>query len=431
MLRAQLAERFPGRPEDEIEEAVQTACHRFLDKGPDISDPGRAYAWLRTVAHHALIDELRVRRRAVAADPTDPVIEAVEAEHPGPVEELIELEQGSELGLLVEEVSSTLSDRRREVFALWAAGRRRPEIAEELGISDRAVKKALEQIMQSAREVVARRAGGGCAEGESLVLRLTCGLAEAGEAARARLHISHCARCSTFAEELEGWREKAGALLPAPLVAEVASPGVVGRAVGRVEHAIGSARRHLVGGSAQVRQQASLAGYTRTDPTPLAGIRPGAAAAVVVGCLAIGGGAGYCVHKGVDPLGPAKNLIAGTSEEPKQEPAPSGSEVPEAPAEEPVEEAPAVVPSYETAVEQPPAEESSSRPESEKAAVEPAAPVEEASPPPAEQSFEPASPDYPATESSVSSSGSESSAPAETSHAKAVPAGEAPQFGGP
>jgi hypothetical protein len=58
--------------------------------------------------------------------------------------------------------------------------------------------------------------------------------------------------------------------------------------------------------------------------------------------------------------------------------------------------------------------------------------VEEASPPPAEQSFEPASPDYPATESSVSLSGSESSAPAaETSQAKAVPAGEAPQFGGP
>ena len=38
------------------------------------------------------------------------------------------------------------------------------------------------------------------------------------------------------------------------------------------------------------------------DPTPLAGLRPGAAAAAIAGCLAIGGGATYCAEQGVNPI---------------------------------------------------------------------------------------------------------------------------------
>ncbi len=441
-LRAQLADRFPDRSSDEVEEAVQSACQSFLDDAPGITDPGRAYAWLRTVAYRAMLHQVDAQRRVMPADPTEALIGTAAAADPGPVEELIALEEDSELGLLVEEVASSLDGRRRQVFALWAAGRRRPEIAAELGMSERAVKKALERIMRDAREVLARRAGGGCEEGEPLVMRLVCGLAEAGEAARARAHLHECGRCMAFSEQLDGWREKAAVVLP-PVAAEVTNPGLVERTVGKIGDAIGSARRHLLDGGAQVKQQATMAGYNRgADPTPLLGARPGTVVAVVAGCLAIGGGAAtYCAQQGVDPLGAAQDLIAGGQEEPsaKEPTPPQVSEEPVAP----VEESPAVTgPTYEPAQEEAPVtetthtEEPKAKSEPEPVATEAQAPVEEEAPaPPPEQSFEPASPDYPATESTTSSSSesgsSSSSGSAESSKATAVKANEAPQFGGP
>lgn len=440
-LRAQIAERFPDRPEDEVEEAVQAACQSFLDEAPGITDPARAYAWLRTVSYRAMLHQIQAQRRMEPADPTDVAIGAAEAEGPGPVEELIALEEDSDLGLFVEEVASSLTDQGRRVFALWAAGRRRPEIAAELGMSERAVKKALERIMRDARVVLARRVGGGCEEGEPLVMRLACGLAEAGEAARARAHLHECGRCTAFSEQLDGWREKAAVVLP-PVAAEVTNPGLVERTVGKVGDAIGSARRHLLDGGAQVKQQATMAGYNRgADPTPLLGVRPGAVVAVVAGCLAIGGGAAtYCAQQGVDPLGAVQDLIAGGQEEqPAREPTPPPA------SEEPVttvEETPAATgPTYEPVQEAPATEtthteEPKAKSEPGPTATEAGEPVEEeAAAPPPEQSFEPASPDYPATESTTSSSSesgsSASSGSAEISKATAVKANEAPQFGGP
>lgn len=443
-LRSQLKERFPRHSEDEIEDAVQTACRCFLDAADEIDDPGSAYAWIRTVAFRSLSHEYRTRGRLVPlqsaeGEPGGAVID----ERPGPVEELVDLEDTAELEILVREIASSLSDQRRQIFTLWAAGRKKPEIAAELGLSERAVKRALEDIMRQAREVLARRTGGGCEEGESLVLRFACGLAGAGEAIRARAHMEHCGSCSSFVEQMETWREKAGVML-GPAAIEIAHPGLVGRVVGRAGDAIATVKRHVVGGAAQVKQQAA-AGYARTpDPTPLAGVRPGTLAAVVASCLAVGTGAAtYCAQQGVDPLSAATGLIAGTDEE--KEPA-----APEKEAQTPVvtEEAPSEMVTEPTYV---PAEEASTPVESESAEKkEPSSAEHEKKPepepepqpesepevtPPAEQSFEPASPDYTATESTSSetssSSSSSSGATSEASQAKAVPANEAPQFGGP
>jgi RNA polymerase sigma factor (sigma-70 family) len=468
MLRRQLAERFPGRPADEVEDAVQTACQKFLGNADaaGFTEPARAYAWLRTAAYRELVHELEGHTRTIAADPTGSLLEGEASDQPDPVAELLEIEEQAELKILVEEVSSMLSDSRRQVFALWAAGRKRPEIAEQLGLSDRAVKKALEEVMRSAREVLTRRTGGGCAEGESLVLRMTCGLAAAGEEVRARLHLQHCGRCSSFSEELAAWKDKVPAVLP-PVAIEVARPGLFGRAVGRVGEAVGSAKRHVLDGGTHVKQQAAIATYGRTpDPTPLTGARPGTVVAVVAGCLAIGGGAAtICAQPGVDPLGAAKDLIAGTSEEPAQEPASPKSEEPAPPStqEEPSEE-PAVTPVYapeeskeaeestsssapsEAQTKEEPSPKEEKAPSVEHAVSEPEeVVVEEATPPPPEQSFEPSSPEYPAVESSPStssssastssSSPSSSSSGSESSSSKAepaaVPKNEATQFGGP
>jgi DNA-directed RNA polymerase specialized sigma24 family protein len=445
-LRAQLADRFPDRPSDDIEDAVQSACAAFLAEGQGITDPRAAYAWIRTASHRALTHELRRRRRQVPADPAEGPLAEAPAGGPGPAEELIGLEHESELEVLVREVASSLSGTRRDVLALWAAGRRRSEIASELDVPERVVKRALEELMAEARSTLARHAGGGCEEGETIVMRLACGLASASEAARARLHLDGCGRCSSFAESLEAWRDKAGAVLPLP-AAEVASPGLLGRAAARVGDALGSARRQLLGGGAQVRGRAVAGVGSTGDPTPLAGVRPGAVAAVLAGCLAVGGGATYCAQQGVDPLGAAKGLIAGIEEPAEEHP---GSEPqakpPVIPANEPTpEEAPTYQPEEEASpAAEPTATESQAKPEAERTTTqsepEPEPQVEEVTPPP-EQSFEPASPEYPAVESSTSSSSSASSTPASTgsessSHAAEtepvpVPKNEATQFGGP
>jgi DNA-directed RNA polymerase specialized sigma24 family protein len=440
-LRAQLAGYFPECPDETIEDAVQTACDRFLDKADGITDPDAVYVWLRTTARREVLRELDRQGRAFALDPTAGVIAAEVDERPGPAEELIGLEDTAELEVLVREVASSLSEERRRIFSLWAVGQRRPEIAAELGLSERSVKRGLLEIMREAREVLATRAGGGCEEGEPLVLRLACGLAETAEAVRARAHLDRCGRCSAFAEQLDEWQRKAGALLP-PVAAEVASPGVVGRVVGRVGDTISSVRRHVLDGGAQIKQQAAVTGYTRTtaDPTPLTGIRPGAVAAVVAGCLAIGTGATYCAQQGVDPLGAAENLIAGTQPEPKEEEPASPTARQEPPAV--AAETPAYTPTYETAEEAPATEEPSTTHEESGSSSNATRREPEPEPepaevtPPAEQQFEAASPDYPATESSSSTSGSSSSesTAAETSEASRpapVPANEAPQFGGP
>ena len=440
-LRSQLKERFPGRPDEEVEDAVQTACRYFLDDADRIDDPGSAYTFIRTVAFRSMVHEHRARRRSASLDPSEgegggSVID----DRPGPVEELIDLEDTAELEILVREVASSLSDQRRRILVLWAAGRKKPEIAAELGLSERAVKRGLAEVMRQAREVLAGRTGGGCEEGESLVLRFAYGLGGAGEALRARAHIDRCGRCSTFAEQLETWREKAGVVL-GPAAIEVAHPGLVGRVVGRAGDAISTVKRHVLGGAAQVKQQAA-AGYARTpDPTPLAGVRPGTVAAVVASCLVVGTGAAtYCAQQGVDPLSAATGLISGTEEEkepvpPKQEP-----RTPVVEDETPVETVtePTYVPAEENAT--PVESESTEKKEPSSAEHKKKEPEPEPQPepepevtPPPEQSFEPASPDYTATESTSSetSSSSSSGTTSEASQAKAVPANEAPQFGGP
>jgi RNA polymerase sigma factor (sigma-70 family) len=255
-LRAQLAGQFPARSSDEIEDAVQQACQAFLEEGDGISSPDRAYAWIRTAAYRHLIHEVRRENRMVPVDPTEGALERAASDDPGPAAELIAIEDDQDLAVLVEQVAGSLSGRRRQILALWAIGLKRPEIASRLGVSERSVKRDLIAIMDEARSVLSREVGGGCLQGEPLIARLIYGLASGSEAEQAHRHLERCGRCSAFAERLEAWQSKAGALLPVP-AAEAASPGVIERIVGRAGHAIGSARRQILGGGAQALKRAS------------------------------------------------------------------------------------------------------------------------------------------------------------------------------
>jgi RNA polymerase sigma factor (sigma-70 family) len=418
-LRVQLAGRFPSCSAEEIEEAIQYACKSFLDEADGISAPGQVYAWIRTAAFRSLGHEADRHHRELAVDPVEDVgIAAVAADDPGPAEELISLEDDADLAMLVEKVSSSLSERGREVFALYGAGHKRPEIADRLGVSEREVKRDLILIMERARAVVARLAGGGCQRGEPLVLRFICGISSPGESAKAREHLSHCGRCELFSERLVAWRDKAGAMLPAPVV-EGADPGLLGRIAHASTEKLSGLKQQILHGGAEVKQQAASRAI---DPTPLAAARPGTAAAVVASCvLATVGAAAVCVQQNVDPIAPVKGLIAsatGEESEPEPEPATPAAES-TAPEYVPAETTPPVV-------EEPPAAEPTT-PTEPKPEPTPE-PKAESAPP--EDSFEPVTPAYQSGGSESSESEPSYEAPAPAPESNPAPAKPGPQFFG-
>ena len=414
MLKGQLASWNPRANPEEIEDAVQTACKRFLEHAQDISNPGQVYSWLRTTASRILSREAERRHREIAFNPTTHGgVWTIPDDDAGPVEALVELEDDADLEMLVREVSTSLPDRGRQVFALYGAGLNRPQIADRLSIGERAVKKSLEEIMEQARTAVARLAGGGCSRGEPLVLRSACGLATSTEEAQAHDHLAQCHRCEVFLEKLLAWRDKAGAVLPAPVAAEGTNPGMLERVAQKVSEGIGSAKQRIFDGGAQLKQQATSASARAVDPTPLAAARPGTAVAVIASCIAIGtGAAGYCVQQGVDPLGAARGLIASAPEEEPEAAAPPPAAEPTVPTytpEPPVEEEPAPTP------EPSPQTTPESQPDPE--------------PKEPENSFEPASSTSPSSEtgSEASYEATEESAPA-PEPAPASPSNGSQQF---
>ncbi|HET7178056.1 MAG TPA: sigma-70 family RNA polymerase sigma factor, partial [Solirubrobacterales bacterium] len=244
-LRSQLASLHPESSLEEIEEAIQVACDRFIEKAEGISAPGQVYAWIRITAHRVLNREVDHHGWELAVDPTDESLQTL-AEDASPEERLIAHEDQEELAALVREVSSALSERKRQVLALYAAGYKRPQIAVRLGISERVVKRDLLAIMDAARVAIACRVGGGCERGEPLVLRFAYRLATRAESEQARLHMTRCRRCEVLCERLDAWREKAGALLPVP-AAEAASPGLLERLAHRTADGLSSLKQQALG----------------------------------------------------------------------------------------------------------------------------------------------------------------------------------------
>lgn len=415
-LRVQLSAQHPESSVEEVEDAVQYACKSFLDEAQGITDPGKVYAWIRTAAHRALNRTTQHRVREFPVDPLKGGLDESASEDPTPEEELIAQEEKGEIATLVREVIGDLPQRHRQVLALHAAGLKRPEIASRLRLTERGVKRDLLEVMEEARAAIARKAGGGCLRGEPLVLRFAYGLATSAESEQARLHMKSCHRCEMLWERLDTWREKAAVLLPASPAVEQASPGLLGRVAHRAVDGLTSVKQQVLGGAAQAKQQAATTYYRAVDPTPLATVRPGTVAAVLVSCVTIGGGAAtYCAQNHVDPLGAATGLIAGSEEEAN----PPSSPSPETP------ESTAVVPPPPPAEsEQPEVSEPAPSPEPE---PEPAA---EPLPPPPDPGNEPRSPNYPVSEEA------ESPAPESTPTGSREPApvsggSGASQFGGP
>jgi RNA polymerase sigma factor (sigma-70 family) len=312
-LRSQVASWHPGVSRDEVDEAFQEACltaHRSCRGQTE----GEVFTWLRTTTHRELAHmERRARTRSRREMPTDVAAVDFQLAVAGqrPEDLLIAREDNEEIGRVTQAVLARLSERQRQIVALYGRGFRRPAIAEHLGMTPRSVKRALERIMAEARDELLDLAGRGCEAGEPLVARLAFGLAGPRETRQAQLHLASCPTCGALYERLDLWREKVAAVLPVP-IAEQAHPGIIERALHgaadtlsharqRLSDGAGTARDHAAEGVTHAKQHAAATYYRAIDPTPLAGVRPGAAAATVAGCLALGGSATYCVELGIDP----------------------------------------------------------------------------------------------------------------------------------
>ena len=367
-LRVQLAGRHPECPVEDIEEAVQAAAADFLAEGDGITDHGAAYAWLRTAAHRILGHEAVRRRREVTVDPLRDDLERPAPPRREPAEELVAAEDTSELTAIVQELVGSFSPRRRQAIAPWAPGRRRPQIAAELSVRERVVKREVLEIMEEGRVALARRSEGGCEQGERLVSRFACGLASIGGSRAGTSSPRALSALLGLRGADEGTAGKGGC---PPAAGGSGGEARIGRLAPR-----SSPRIRLVGWTGGRRRRSPPAAWRWEE------------------------GATYCVQHGVEPLGAATGLIPGAPGEPKEEPSSSKS-APEAPVGPAPEEAPVYEPAAEEAGDEVAPTHELQMP-SAKVEPEPepvAAPAPEEVTPPPEQAFEPASPDYPATES--------------------------------
>lgn len=305
-LRSQVAAANRGSTPEQVEEAFQEACLRATRscRGQTV---GEVYVWLRKATGTLLRDARERLKREVLFDQGAAAFQVEDTDATRPDEEVIRREQHAELDALTTTILDRLCERERMIAVLHSHGYARKEIAERLGLTPRIVKRSVEEVLATGRSQLAKFTGYGCPDGHQLVSRYAFGLLAGGDAGKAQLHLATCQRCGAMYERLDVWRERVAATLPVPPVA-VEYHETFSRLVHTGADAVASSegrhgvRRQVADTAGHVRDHLTSAYLRVTDPTPLAGVRPGAMAAAVVGCIAVGSGATYCVQQNAPSL---------------------------------------------------------------------------------------------------------------------------------
>jgi RNA polymerase sigma factor (sigma-70 family) len=229
---------------------------------------------------------------------------------------------------LLEEVLYELSPLQRTIVKLrWGFGIPRAEAAAMLGVSERVLKRELEDaaplLFESSRLV---RAEAWCETRRSLVLAYALELLSAKRARKAVSHLEKCVGCRQLVRELRGSLREIGALAP---LTPIAVCGHSEHFLHRTGELLESARGALHGLSGARHQVISL--FVRPSGDAAAGqiaaaggLRGGGTiAATLAACVAAGSGATYCAVDGVPAVvksvaGIEQQLDGGTKQDQKQ-----------------------------------------------------------------------------------------------------------------
>ncbi len=266
-------------------------------------------------------------RRRRTFDPGAPGFAALADLGEQPDEAVLAADEARRVHMLIEELDQaeqTLLKLRLDL------GLDPPEIRERLGLTERQYRRIAERAGKALLAQFRSFDRGDWARGKrSLLCACVMGIASESQRQRARRLVDEDPCCRAMMSELRELGGNAAALLPAPAgtltlasgnygltqraaelagdvkagVADLASrlghgPAGGGGAKDRTVTALSNTRRH-VGDTLMAAKQHATNTYVRVaDPTPMAGVRPGAAAAIVASCVAAGGGA-YCAVEGV------------------------------------------------------------------------------------------------------------------------------------
>lgn len=334
-------------------------------------------------------------RRRITFDPQEGPFVAVADRSSTPEERVLADEEARRVRLMVDELGGVVG----AVLKLRLEQGLEPrEIREHLGLTERQYRRAAERAAKALMQQFALfESDAWERRRRSLLSACLMGIASERQAEKARRLVSEDPYSRALLGELRQVGERAAAMLPLPAMTS-------GVPSGRTAELLAAAKQQLSDVVTGAKHNAAALAHRATDPTPLAGARPGAAVAAVAGCLMAGGGT-YCAMEGVPE--PLVRPLGIEQEQPRRD-APERADAPT----EPASPAPLAAPAPEPApAPQPPPEPAA--PE-QPAAVEPEPP-----PQPPESEFEP-----------IGGAATASPPPAAPKPAKpAPPAGPAGEFG--
>ena len=299
---------------DDAEELYHDAWEELLEMRTRGERPRHVRGLLKTIAWRRARDRIRDNHSS-AVDPAGPILGLQADSAPSPDEQVqVRLD-----GAAIRQIVEGLDPRQAAVLKLrfdWGLGA--GEIRERLGITQ----KRFEKIVAAAYENVA--AALAIEDGEtqwtkqqrSLLLACEMGLASAAQRARAQRMVDEDVHCRAMLFEMRSALRDVAAVLPAPVLFEEHRHGI-GVILDRATDAWASAKQAVAGLAGRSGTSGSLEQATSAG----AGLGGGAAAKLIVACLAAGGTATACYEAGFlragDPTPPIKAKIQRRAAPPK------------------------------------------------------------------------------------------------------------------